>query len=162
MLRFAIVLSLISMPVAAGEFQPAPASPITAQEYADQVSRFDYAAHTIELSRFNELAGADDAVVLDLRSREAYEAGHYKGAHWLGADITAEKLAAIVPNKSSTILVYCQNSLMATRMISLTDIGLPQIHALGYANVFKLERIWDDGGHTRPEDMALFSSTSAD
>ena len=104
----------------------------------------------------DRLAAQQGTVVLDLRSREAYDAGHYKGAQWLGPDVTAEKLAALAPNKASTLLFYCTNSLYPTRMISLTDVALPQAAALGYANVFKLDRLWDAGGHVDAAHTALF------
>jgi hypothetical protein len=53
----------------------------------------------------------------------------------MGADVTAEALDALVPSKDTVVLVYCTNSLMQTRMVSLTDVVVPQIYALGYENV---------------------------
>ncbi len=158
MLRLAFTLVLTALPALAAD-----APPVTVMqpaEYAQSVGQFDYAAHTIKLERLNELAESG-GVVIDLRSREAYDAGHYKGAKWLGPDVTAEALAAIAPDKGTSLLFYCSNSLMRTRMISLTDIALPQAAQLGYANVFKLERIWDEAGHTRADDLALFTAEKA-
>jgi hypothetical protein len=57
----------------------------------------------------------------------------------MGADVTAEALDALVPSKDTVVLVYCTNSLMQTRMVSLTDVVVPQIYALGYENVYMLE-----------------------
>jgi len=145
-------LLVLAVPAFANE----PVQTLTPQEYAQSVGQFDYAAHTIALERFTDLAAQQGTVVLDLRPREAYEAGHYKGAQWLGPDVTAEKLAALAPNKASTLLFYCTNSLYPTRMISLTDVALPQAAALGYANVFKLDRLWDAGGHVDAAHTALF------
>jgi len=160
MLRLAFALMLAALPVMAAE--PAPVTVMQPSEYAQSVGQFDYAAHTIKLERFTELANSPQSVVVDLRSHEAYDAGHYKGAKWLGPDVTAEALAAIAPDKAATLLFYCTNSLMATRMISLTDVALPQAAQLGYANVFKLERIWDEAGHSPEADLALFAAEKAD
>ena len=78
---------------------------------------------------------------MDLRSQKAYEKGHIKGALHLGADITEERLQQLVPDKKATILTYCQNTLgPPSRMMSLTDICLPQIIVLGYPNTFVLKR----------------------
>lgn len=147
-------LLVLAVPAVAGE----SLQTLSAADYAATVGRFDYAAHTLPLERFAALAAQEGSVVLDLRPREAYDAGHYKGAQWLGPDVAVENLAALAPDKASTLLFYCFNSLQATRMISLTDVALPQAAALGYAHVFKLERIWDGAGHTDPAQAALFEA----
>ena len=51
-------------------------------------------------------SGADDIVVLDVRSAAAYEAGHVPGSHSLPwRDITRERLDALSPD--ALIVVYC-------------------------------------------------------
>ena len=51
-------------------------------------------------------SGADDIVVLDVRSGAAYDAGHVPGAHSLPwRDITSERLAALSP--TALFVVYC-------------------------------------------------------
>lgn len=159
MLRLAFVFVLMALPVCAAE--PEPVDVMQPAEYAQSVAQFDYAAHTVKLERFTELAESG-GVVIDLRSREAYDAGHYKGAQWLGPDVTAEALAAIAPDKAATLLFYCNNSLQATRMMSLTDVALPQAAALGYANVFKLDALWTEAGETSADVQALFAAEKAD
>jgi rhodanese-related sulfurtransferase len=51
-------------------------------------------------------SGADDMVVLDVRSPAAYEAGHVPGAHSLPRrDITPERLDTLSPD--ALFVVYC-------------------------------------------------------
>lgn len=51
-------------------------------------------------------SGADDIVVLDVRSAAAYDAGHVPGAHSLPwRDITPERLDALSPD--ALFVVYC-------------------------------------------------------
>jgi rhodanese-related sulfurtransferase len=51
-------------------------------------------------------SGADDIVVLDVRSTAAFEAGHVPGAHSLPwRDITTDRLDALSP--SALLVVYC-------------------------------------------------------
>ncbi|MGH1457044.1 MAG: rhodanese-like domain-containing protein [Alphaproteobacteria bacterium] len=103
---------------------------------------FDYQKYNVNYDRFMEWYEDKDTIILDLRRRDIYERSHIKGAIHFGADIDEKKLAEIVPNKETRIIVYCSNSLMATRMISLTHTSLPQFHALGYENTYMLDELW--------------------
>ena len=49
--------------------------------------------------------------------------------------IAAERLAELIPDPTRPVLIYCTNSLTLSRMISLTDIALPQLVTLGYDGV---------------------------
>jgi hypothetical protein len=99
---------------------------ISPKAYQMEVSRTDYAAHTVNVAQFLEHAKQPDTVILDLRDIEAYQHAHIQGARHLGADIEAKKLAALVPSKTTNVLIYCTNSLFLTRMMSLTSVALPQ------------------------------------
>ena len=107
-------------------------------------SQFDYQKYEIGYDVFQEWYNDENTVVLDLRNVGAYNHSHIKGALHLGADIDESRLAEIVPNKDTRIIVYCSNSLMATRMLSLTHTSLPQLHALGYENAYMLGPIWQN------------------
>ena len=51
-------------------------------------------------------SGADDIVVLDVRSAAAFEAGHVPGSHSMPrSEITTERLDALSPD--ALIVVYC-------------------------------------------------------
>tara|TARA_B100000029_G_scaffold389027_1_gene385319 strand:+ start:181 stop:699 length:519 start_codon:yes stop_codon:yes gene_type:complete len=112
---------------------------MTTPEYRKLIEEFQFDEHTLEMQEFIKAMQDPDVVILDLRSEEEYARGHVWGAKHLGADIKAEKLEALVPSKDTKILLYCSNSLMITRLVSLTDISLPLFKAHGYNNFYKLE-----------------------
>ncbi len=117
---------------------------LTGDDYKNTVLKFDYSKHQVSLKDMDKYWDKKNVYILDLRSPEQYKSGHIKGALHLGADILEDKLRKLVPDKKATIIVYCNNSLFPTRMISLTDSCLPQFSALGYENVFSLAPIWHD------------------
>ena len=111
--------------------------PMTFEEYLLAVRKID---------RFKTICDQPDVYILDLREEVSYKAGHIKRALHMGADIKEERLNQLVPDKKATVVIYCFNSLGIgqTRAIALTYTALPQIIALGYANVFLLENGWND------------------
>ncbi len=118
--------------------------PMSFNEYRRAVDQVDMKKHEIDLPKFKELCGTPGVYILDLRSQNAYEAGHIKGALNIGADITEERLRELVPDTKATIVAYCQNSLAPSRSLarkmSLTFVCLPQILAFNYANAFILKK----------------------
>lgn len=109
----------------------------TSKEVTQLYANFDYKAHAISFERFIEMTSDPKIVILDLRNEAAFKRGHIKGAHYLGADVTKEKLAKLVPSPKTTILIYCDISLgKPTRRLALTYTLAPQIYALGYRNVY--------------------------
>jgi hypothetical protein len=115
-------------------------------EYNRQAEKIDEKAHTVDLDRFLELRAKKGTVVLDLRSPQEYAQSHIEGAIPFGADISKEKLEKAIPSKRTTVLLYCANSLMPTRMIALTNVSLPQFILQGYKNTYKLAPIWQGAG----------------
>lgn len=109
------------------------------EAYRLVVAQTDFAAHTVDGSRFLELMKNPKAVTLDLRDEIRYYLSHIRGAKHLGPDIHEDQLAKLVPDKHTPILLYCENSLFPTRNVSLTDVALPQILALGYRQVYLLD-----------------------
>lgn len=116
--------------------------PVSFEEYKNTVSKIDWKDRTITFEQFQKDCQKPGVSVLDLRSEAEYKQGHIKGALHMGADIKEEKLKQLVPDKNCKIIVYCSNTFFPSRRISLNNVCLPQIIALGYANVFVLEEIW--------------------
>jgi hypothetical protein len=112
---------------------------LSPEGYKRMVLRTEYDQHTVGIDKFLELKQDPKAVILDLRDEKQFQAGHIRGAKYLGADVEDKKLVELVPDKTTPILLYCTNSLMLTRMISLTNVALPQILAHGYKNVYLLK-----------------------
>lgn len=88
-----------------------------------------------------------NTVVLDARSAERYRELHVEGAVNLSfPDITAETLAQVAPDKSTRILIYCNNNFTGdprafpTKLPS-ASLNLSTYAALynyGYRNVYEL------------------------
>jgi len=88
-----------------------------------------------------------NTVVLDARSKEAYQDIHIKGAlHLNFSDFTAKKLKRKIPDKKTRILIYCNNNFESNRP-SLLDknaelaLNIPTFINLlgyGYENVYEL------------------------
>lgn len=116
--------------------------PVSFDQYKNGIQKIDWKAHEISFEQFKKESQTSGAVILDLRSEAEYKEGHFKGARLMGADIKEEKLKQLVPNKQSKIIVYCSNTFFPSRRISLNNVCLPQIIALGYPNVFVIEEIW--------------------
>ncbi len=113
--------------------------PLTFSEYKNSVANVDFEKHILNLQAFEKLYGNSDVHILDLRSEFEYKLGHVKHAILFGADMSEERLKQAVPDKNSTIIIYCNNSFYPSRMISLTYSSLPQIVAMGYSKVFALD-----------------------
>lgn len=113
-------------------------------QYHKEAEKIDEREHTVDLDRFLELRKKKGTVVLDLRSPEEYAQSHIEGAIQFGADISKEKLEKVIPSKRTTVLLYCANSLMPTRMIALTNVSLPQFVLQGYEKTYKLAPIWQN------------------
>jgi phage shock protein E len=96
---------------------------------------------------FVRMSRVPGTIVLDARSREKYDLLHIKGAVNLSfPDITIESLKRMIPDKTTRILIYCNNnfsnaeapfpSKLPTASLNLsTYIAL---YTYGYRNVYEL------------------------
>ena len=96
---------------------------------------------------FIRLARTRGVVVLDMRSPAKFAALHVKGAINLNfADITIDSLNALVPDKSTTILIYCNNNFrdapdpMPAKLLpaALNLSTYTSLYTYGYRNVYEL------------------------
>ena len=82
-------------------------------------------------------------VLIDLRNEKSFKLRHLKGAVNVPlSELTEEKLKAVIPEKNSQVVVYCDNNFNPTRMIAATTMGAPAIQQLGYSKVSTLEPLW--------------------
>jgi hypothetical protein len=76
----------------------------------------------VSLDTFMHLGSMDGVVILDTRSDSLYNAKHIAGAiHLNFADFTQEALEALIPDKSTKILIYCNNNF---KEIQLSEIRI--------------------------------------
>ncbi|MBP7589008.1 MAG: rhodanese-like domain-containing protein [Thermoanaerobaculia bacterium] len=92
------------------------------------------------------------AVVLDARSADKYAALHVRGALSLPfTDMTVESLARLLPDRSTTILIYCNNNFANApepfpTKLPTASLNLSTYIALwsyGYRNVYELGPLVD-------------------
>ena len=70
-------------------------------------------------------------IILDVREKEEYDAGHIKGAVLLPVgSITADTAAKVIDNKDSVVLVYCRSG-NRSKKASAT------LAKLGYTNIYE-------------------------
>lgn len=86
-------------------------------------------------------------VVLDARSREKYDLLHIKGAINLSfPDITVESLQRVLPDKSTRILIYCNNNFINAEAPFPTKLPAAALNLstyitlynYGYRNIYEL------------------------
>jgi len=107
----------------------------------------------IDLAKFNEMAKDEHTIILDTRSKKAYDEVHVKGAiHLNFSDFTTQKLASVIPDKQSRILIYCNNNFesnspaLATKIAPLA-LNIPtfiNLYGYGYKNLYELESFIKD------------------
>jgi hypothetical protein len=92
------------------------------------------------------------AFILDARSRQKYDELHIKGAINLSfSDIAVESLKQMIPDKSTPILIYCNNNFRGAEgpfptKLPTASLNLSTYIALynyGYRNVYELGPLID-------------------
>ena len=104
----------------------------------------------VNLDQFLEMAKDESTIILDTRSARAYELRHWKGAvHLNFSDFTEEKLAKMIPNKDTRILIYCNNNFKddpinfasKSKPLALNIPTFINLHGYGYENIYELEEL---------------------
>lgn len=74
-----------------------------------------------------------DAVILDVREQDEYDAGHIPGAVLLPVGtINEETAASAIPEKDTVVLVYCRSGNRSkTASQALADLGYTRIYEFG-------------------------------
>ncbi len=147
---FAVLMAISRIP----EGQP-PANPAIDMAGFLRVST-EAAEHraTRRLSEedFIRISREPSSVILDARSKSKYDLLHIKGAINLNfADITVESLRQALPDKSTRILIYCNNnftneeaafpSKIASASLNLSTYIT--LYDYGYRNVYELAPLLD-------------------
>jgi phage shock protein E len=97
--------------------------------------------------KFLVMAAEKGTIVLDARSADKFAMLHVKGAQNLPfTDFTAESLAKLIPNKTTRILIYCNNN-FSNAPVAMPGKGiaaalnlstLVSLRSYGYLNVYEL------------------------
>lgn len=101
---------------------------------------------------FLKMAADPATLILDARSAEKYRLLHIKGARNLSLpDVTADDLAKIIPEKTTRVLIYCNNNFereeeafpSKMRRAALNIYTFNTLHSYGYKNVYELAPLLD-------------------
>lgn len=101
----------------------------------------DAAYRQISQEEAKEMMGAGDAVVLDVREQSEYDEGHIPGAVLLPVgSIDEDTAAAVIPEKSATVLVYCRSGNRSkTAAAALAELGYTDVYEFGGINTWPYE-----------------------
>ena len=106
--------------------------------------------HTVSVEEFLKMSKERGTIILDTRSEKMYKAKHVKGAiHLNFSDFTAGKLAKVIPNKETKVLIYCNNNLDKDEMyfarksapLALNIPTFINLYGYGYKNVYELNAL---------------------
>jgi len=112
----------------------------------------DRDTHRLSEADFLRLSNEPGTVVLDARSKEKYDLLHVKGAINLNfSDITVAKLAELLPDKKTRILIYCNNNFVNNELAFPTKMAIASLnlstyialYSYGYRNVYELAPLLD-------------------
>jgi phage shock protein E len=101
---------------------------------------------------FQRMAAEPGTIVFDARSDSKYEMLHVAGAiHLALTDATADDLARVIPDKSTRILIYCNNNFLnepsslqsKVASTSLNIYTFNTLYGYGYRNVYELAPLVD-------------------
>lgn len=101
----------------------------------------DAAYRQISQEEAKEMMDAGDAVVLDVREQSEYDDGHIPGAVLLPVgSIDEDTAAAVIPEKSATVLVYCRSGNRSkTAAAALAELGYTDVCEFGGINTWPYE-----------------------
>ena len=80
-----------------------------------------------------EMMDTQEVVILGVREQDEYDSGHIPGAVLLPVGTIAEDTAAaVIPEKDSTILVYCRSGNRSkTASATLAELGYTEVYEFG-------------------------------
>lgn len=102
-------------------------------------SESDY--QQISQEEAKEMMDTQDVIILDVREQDEYDSGHIPGAVLLPVGTIDEETAAeVIPEKDSTVLVYCRSGNRSkTASSALAGLGYTNIYEFGGINTWPYE-----------------------
>ena len=92
----------------------------------------------IDQETAKEMMDTQEVIILDVRERDEYDSGHIPGSVLLPVGTIAEDTAAeVIPEKDSTVLVYCRSGNRSkTAYYLLAELGYTNIYEFGGINTW--------------------------
>jgi len=104
----------------------------------------------VGLEDFLKMSEDPGTIILDTRSKAAYDGKHLKGAvHLNFSDFTEDKLAKVIPSKDTRVLIYCNNNIL-NDPISFVGKSMPlalniptfiNLYGYGYKNIYEMANL---------------------
>jgi len=151
----AVVLAVAFIPILAAQAERKLVNPAIDMDGFLRISK-QAAEHRqsrrLTEEQFLKMAAEPGTIVLDARSKAKFDLLHVKGAVNLSfPDITVESLAKLIPDRTTRVLIYCNNNfrdeerafpskLPAASLNLSTYISL---YTYGYRNVYELGPLID-------------------
>lgn len=88
-----------------------------------------------------EMMDSQEVIILDVREQDEYDSGHIPDAVLLPVGTIDETTAAeVIPDKDSTVLVYCRSGNRSkTASSTLAELGYTNIYEFGGINTWPYE-----------------------
>ena len=88
-----------------------------------------------------EMMDTQTVIILDVREQDEYDSGHIPGAVLLPVGTIDEETAAqVIPEKDSTVLVYCRSGNRSkTASSAQAELGYANIYEFGGINTWPYE-----------------------
>ena len=101
----------------------------------------DGAYQQITQEEAKEMMDTQEVIILDVREQAEYDSGHIPGAVLLPVGTIDETTAAeVIPEKDSTVLVYCRSGNRSkTASSTLAELGYTNIYEFGGINTWPYE-----------------------
>lgn len=101
-------------------------------------STADNSYQQITQEEAKEMMDTQEVIVLDVREQNEYDSGHIPGAVLLSVGtIDEDTAAAVIPEKDSTVLVYCRSGNRSkTASSALAELGYTNIYEFGGINTW--------------------------
>lgn len=101
----------------------------------------DVSYQQITQEEAKEMMDSQEVIILDVREQGEYDSGHILGAVLLPVGTIDETTAAeVIPEKDSTVLVYCRSGNRSkTASSTLAELGYTNIYEFGGINTWPYE-----------------------
>lgn len=101
----------------------------------------DSSYQQISQEEAKDMMDSQDVIILDVREQDEYDSGHIPGAVLLPVGTIDETTAAeVIPEKDSTVLVYCRSGNRSkTASSELAELGYTNIYEFGGINTWAYE-----------------------
>lgn len=100
----------------------------------------------VGINEAEKMLGDKNTILLDTRGDDDFKKIHIRGARHLSyADFTSDRLAKLLPDKNSRIIIYCDAAIMTplTRMMPLSTNAFVDLHMQDYKNLYEIRSISD-------------------